>query len=321
MVDPFELPPPTLDAAAADALSSVYDAGAVRVPPWMAVVAALATVRPADVDGCIAWLLAHRRGVERAYGDGRAAPLAAAALPAGMHDEPELGGLDRSREDHALRERHLFADVVGRWTFTQSAIYAMTGIELSASDAEMLDQFGNANLVVDRRAWPVAVARRIAARGGGYPAAVVGGIAMMGAPIFGGVSAEACARFLLRARAAELEGRPVAELIADALSRKEHIMGFGRPVVGPDERVPILDGILRRHGRAELPYVTLVRAAEEAFVARKGLRSTAAAWVAAACLDLGMTPAHVHAIANYWVTVCIYAQALFSEERGFSGNG
>ena len=93
-------------------------------------------------------------------------------------------------------------------------------------------------------------------------------------------------------------------------------MGFGRPVVGPDERVPVIEALLRRHGRHDLPFVTLLRATETAFAAQKGLRTTAAAWAAAILFDHGMSPAHVEAVSNFWVSVCVFAQAVYAGERG-----
>jgi citrate synthase len=176
----------------------------------------------------------------------------------------------------------------------------------------MLDELGQANLLVDRRAWPMAVTRRVAARGGGYAAAVVAGTAMLAAPVLAGAAAADCARYLRRVRA---DGRPVDDLVAETVARKERVMGFGRPLVGPDERVPIMQATLARYGRDDGPYVTLLHQVEAAFSARKGLRSTSAAWAAAVLTDLGLTPDAVQAVSNYWVAVCIYAQALFSSER------
>jgi hypothetical protein len=54
---------------------------------------------------------------------------------------------------------------------------------------------------------------------------------------------------------------------------------------------------------------------DDQFHAQKGLRSTSAAWAAAVLTDLGMSPGAVQAVSNYWVAVCVYAQALFSSER------
>lgn len=299
-----------------DALATMYDAGAVRVPAWMALVSALASIRPDDIGGTLDWLATNRGALERAYADGRAARLGLSQLPPAMQYEPELGFLDRPRDDHAVRERYIFADFVDQRTFFQSAVYAITGLELSAEDAAMLEQIGNANLQIDRRAWPLAATRRVAARGGGYAAAVVAGHAMMGSPVLAGSAAADCARFLHRARAATQEGRTVAELVAGMVARDERVMGFGRPVVGPDERVPVMTAILARRGRAELPFVTLLREAEAAFLAHKDLRSNAAAWAAAILSDFGMTPEQVHAVCNYWVAVCVYAQAVYAGERG-----
>lgn len=306
----------TRSPATADALANLYDAGAVRVPPWLAVVAGLASVRPDGIGATVDWLVEHRDELERAYAEGRDARLALATLPRELQYEPELGGLDRTRDDHRLRDRWVFADIVGRLTFFQAAVYAITGLELSLEDAQMLEVIGTVNLTVERGVWPLAVTRRVAARGGGCAAAVAAGVAMMGSPVLAGAAAADCARFLLRARAWEDEGRPVSDLVDDILGRRERVMGFGRPIVGYDERVPVMEQILARYGRDRLPHVTTLRAAEAAFKARKGLTTTAAAWAAAILLDLGMSPDAVMAVSNHWVAVNVQAQALFATERG-----
>ncbi|MBK9030931.1 MAG: hypothetical protein IPL61_06255 [Myxococcales bacterium] len=311
----------TATPATEDALASMFDAAAVRVPPWAAVVAGLASVRPDGVGATIDWLVAHRAELERAYADGQAAPLKLAEVPPQMQYQPELGYMDFERRDHALRDRHLFADIVGHRTFFQTAVYAMTGLELTPRHAAMLEQLGNVNLQADRHAWPMAVTRRIAARGGGYAAAVTGGTAMLGATVLAGAAAADCARFLRRARAAEAEGRTVAELVDDIVARRQRVMGFGRPIVGPDERVPVMEQVLRQYGRDQLPYVTLLRAADEAFFAAKGLRSTSAAWAAAVLSDFGLHPEAVQAVSNFWVSVTVYAQAVYGGERGLTDAG
>ena len=95
------------DDALSDALATVHDAGAVRVPPWMALAAALASIRPDDIGASIDWLVLHRDELQRAYADGRDKRLGLAKLPPAMLYQPELGHLDRPRNDHVLRERHI----------------------------------------------------------------------------------------------------------------------------------------------------------------------------------------------------------------------
>lgn len=305
-----------MDTALSDALSITYDAGAIRVPPWLAVVSALAAIRPADLDATIDWLTAHKDDLARAYRDGGDARLALARLPPELEYPDELGQLDLERNDHALRDRYLFAELVGERTFFQAAIYAMTGLDVPRRHAELLDELAVACLAVDRKVWPMAATRRVAARGGGQAAAVVAGVAMMGSPVLAGAAAADCASFLQRARAAVEDGGTVEALVVDLLARKERVMGFGRPVLGFDERVPVIEASLAKHGRADLPYVGLLRAADEAFHRYRGLRSTAAAWAAAILSDLGMTPAQVQAVSNYWVSACVHAQGVYSTERG-----
>src|SRR5689334_20394013 len=118
-----------------DALASLRDAAQVRVPPWMSLVTALASARPDSIGAAIDWLAAHRDELARAYANGREAPLAGASVPAEMQYEPELGFLDRPRNDHFLRDRYLFADIVGKQSFYQTAVFAMTGLQISERDA------------------------------------------------------------------------------------------------------------------------------------------------------------------------------------------
>ncbi|MBL8621013.1 MAG: hypothetical protein JNK64_06900 [Myxococcales bacterium] len=310
------MPATTTAPALADALASLYDAAAVRTPPWMALVTALASIRPDGVAATIDWLVAHRAALIAADAAGRAAPLALPEVPPEMRYPAELGAMDLATRQHRVRARSLFDELVGRRSFFQNAVYAITGVELTAADGTMLDDIGSANLLLDRRAWPMAVTRRIAARGGGYAAAMLGGTAMLGAPVLAGAAAGDCARFLRRADVAAREGQPVEALVADLLARRQRVMGFGRPLVGPDERVPVMAATLARHGRDDGRFVTLLRAADEAFWQHKGLRSTSAAWAAAILSDLGLSPDAVQAVSNYWVTVNLAAQALFSHERG-----
>lgn len=307
-------PPPS--ASLDDALATAHDAGATRVPPWLAIVASLASVQPEGIGATIDWLVAHRDALERAYEGGRIAPLATARLPDAMRYEPELGYLDRARDDHRLRERWLFADIVRERSLFQTTMLAITGIDLPARDAELLEQIGISTLAVDPRAWPMGVTRRVAARTGTYNPALVAGFAMMSSGILGGRSAGLCAQFLRRADAFEREGGSVDALVEQVLARRERVMGFGRPVVGPDERGPVMEGLLREYGRDQLRFVTLVRAAEQSFIARRGLRMTAAGWVAAALSDYGLDPDQVESVVNAWLSVCVFAQASFSQHQG-----
>lgn len=304
------------DPALADALANLYDAGAVKVPAWAALVTALASVRPEGIGATIDWLVAQRGALEQAYEGGRVAPLATAKLPPELHYTPELGFLDRARNDHALRERWLFAEIVGRRSWFQTTVYAITGLELEPRDAEFLEQVGIVNLTVDARAWPMAVTRRVAARGREVGPALVAGFAMLGSGMLAGRAAGDCARFLHRADLHEREGGSIAALVEQTLARRERVMGFGRPVVGPDERGPIMADLLVRYGRDQQRFVSLLRVVEQAFDAQRGLRTTAAAWAAAILSDYGMDPDQVEAVSNAWVAVNVFAQAAFSQQRG-----
>jgi hypothetical protein len=61
-----------------DAMATMYDAGATRVPHWMALTSALASIRPDSVGATIDWLYTHRDTLERAYAEGHDTRLALA---------------------------------------------------------------------------------------------------------------------------------------------------------------------------------------------------------------------------------------------------
>lgn len=299
-----------------DFFDILRDGAVVRAPPWMALVAALSAVRPRSIAATIDWLVANRAEIEGAFADAGARKLSISNLRPEFRYEPELGGLDRARNDHSLRGRYLFADLLGKRTFMQTVVLALTGIELSPSDAEMLDQVGVANVAVDQRAWPLAAARRVAGRGGGFAAAVVAGQAIMGSSIMGPESAACSARSMVAIQRRVAAGESVEAILDDYLARKERIMGYGRPVVGPDERSDVMESIARKYGRGDGVYVLLAREIERALVARKGLTSTAAAWVAAIMLDLGFSPVAVQALTSVYLSAALSAQAVYSGEIG-----
>lgn len=308
-------PPADIDLDA-DALENVRAAAAVQVPPWAALVSALASARPEGIGGTIDWLIEHRAALEATYDASSRSPLGLARLAPDLCYEPELAGLDRARNDHLLRGRYLFRDLVGQRSFFQAAVLAITGIDLPEQDALLLEQMGVANLAADRRAWPLAVARRIAAHGGSFAAAVTGGTAVMDAQLMGSGAGAGVASFLHFLDAEIEAGKDFDAVMDGVIARREKVLGFGRPVVGPDERVPPVQALMRRFGRDQGKHVTRVRRIEARLFAAKGLQSNVGAWIGAVMCDLGFTPDGVHAMCNIYLAPCIYAQAAFSAERG-----
>lgn len=308
-------PKPDVDLHA-DALENLRAAAAVQVPEWLALVSALASVRPGSISETIDWLVQHRATLESTYSESKNAPLVLARLDQDMHYEPELAGLDRPRDDHFLRDKYVFADLVGNKTYFQVIIWAITGVALSKSDAEMLEQIGVANFAADRRVWPLAVTRRVAAHGGDFSSAIVAGHAVMGSPIVGSRATGSLARFMIWAKSEVAKGRSLEAVVDEALSRGEKIKGFGRPVVGPDERVAPVRAIIEKYGREGGSHLVLVQSIEELLQKKRGLQSNVAAWITAVMCDLGFSPDGVHAVTMMYLTPCVFAQAVFSRERG-----
>jgi hypothetical protein len=304
-----------------DALENVRAAANVQVPAWLSLVSALASVRPTSVGATIDWLVEHRASLETAFSEAQAAPLAAARLAPDLRYEPELAGQDRARNDHLLRGRYVFRDLLERRSYFQVVMLAVSGIDFSDEDARLLEQIGVANMVADRRVWPLAVGRRIAAHGGDFVSAHVGATAVMGSRVMGAPAGAGVARFLRRLDAEMAAGKTLDEFMDEVIARREKVLGFGRPVAGPDERVPPVQALIRRAGRDQGTHMTRMRAVEARLARDRGLQTNVGAWVGALGTDLGLTPDGVHALCAMYLSPCVLAQVAFAGEQGSVARG
>lgn len=199
---------------------------------------------------------------------------------------PEVARMRPDVDDHELRGRLVFAELLGKASFMQVAALAIAGVELSRSDAELLDDIGVLAQLADPRIWPLAVTRSIAATGGTLAEAVVAGIATLCTAQMTGIPSAELIRFLDRVR----PGESVEDAARAALSRGERIPGVGRPVLRGDERVrPMLEAMARHH-RLEGPSVRLARELDAFLTREKGLGVNSAGYCGALMRDLGFAP-------------------------------
>jgi hypothetical protein len=229
--------------------------------------------------------------------------------------EPELARVRPEIRDHEIRGKLLFREIVGRRSFFQTAAWSIAGLELSSRDAALLEQLGVNTQLLDPHIWPLAVTRRIAARGGRIGRSLVGGVAALFTP---GITVEPVAafmRFLDAVQAAVEEGGSVASVVGQQLVRGEKIAGLGRPVLGPDERVPHAIALARRYGRAGGKSVRLAHAVERVLQRAKGLVLNSAGLQGAIMRDMGFAPDAAAAFCGLYFIVPLLAHHAFVRER------
>lgn len=280
----------------------------------MALAAALVTARPQSAEAAFALLDARREEILRVMAEPLGMRQLSQLEPEITH-EPELGRLRFDIGDHEIRGRLLFEELLGKKSFFQLAAWAIAGLDISPSDAELLEKHGMICVYADPRIWPLTVARRAGVHGSGVVGGLVAGVAAMctrtmTAPVISGFM-----RFLDRVDAEVASGRSVEEVVAGVIAAREKIPGVRRPVTGVDERMAPLLASCERFGRGDGPSLRLMRRIDAAFEAQKGLRLNAATPIGAVMRDIGFTPRNAEAFSMMFFVVPLVAQVVFGEEH------
>lgn len=274
--------------------------------PTQILTVALASIHASTVDEALDALLARRGDIARAVADTPTPHCSLAAPPAG----PPLARMRLEIGDHELRERLVFDALLGEQRFMQVVALAVAGVELSESDAELVEQLLIASQVADPRIWPLAVTRRLARFGAPFESRVLGGVASMLNPYMGAKPCAAFVALLDRVHDALARGMSVDAWLDDVLASGELLPGFGRPVIrGVDERVPHYLEIARNHGRLDCANVRVVLELDKRLSARKGIRVNAAGVITAILCDLGFSAAGIGGIIQLCLTVPVLMHA------------
>jgi Citrate synthase, C-terminal domain len=285
-------------------------------PPLLIAVAAVAAMQVGSVGEVARELTERAEAIDRlsAAGAGGAGRRPAPLEPH-LRFAPELGEARPEIADHAIRGRLIFRDMLVDKGFFQVVAWAIGGVDLSASDAELLDRSGVVTQLLDASIWPLALTRRIAAAGGGLGAALIGGAAALCTHRLAGLPVAGHMRFLDRVERDLTRGLSLDAVVEAVLRSGERVPGLGRPVLGPDERVPHQLALYARHGRARGASVRLSMELDRVFFARKHLRLNSAGLHGALMRDLGFSPAAAAALSTLYFLAPVLAHAVFAEER------
>jgi hypothetical protein len=208
-------------------------------------------------------------------------------------------------------------DLAGKIS-TSSAIALAAGMRsITEEDARVLDDVLVCSLAADPRIWPLKVSRLLASYGG--TAIAYGGahLSLEGAKVSPWPTGE-CGELLVEL-ARQLGDAPTAEAVervVDArLEEKRIFPGFGVVFRDADERMVALEACLEQRHRTSRKYWRIMRLVEQALLRHKKLHANAGAGVAAACLDVGMTPRQAAIFATACASVCFLANAVEGAEQ------
>lgn len=170
-------------------------------------------------------------------------------------------------------------------------VYSILGRRLSAPQIKLLNAIWVYTSYPDPRLWN----NRVVALGGTARStaalALSAALAVSEATIYGRRPDIKTMDFLRRTRQQVDAGADLSTLLQEELRRHRTIAGYGRPVVGTDERLPHLLRRAENLGIERGPYVELAFEIERCLMAgRWRLRMNYAALAAAFCADMGFAP-------------------------------
>lgn len=271
-------------------LENVRLAAGCGAGPTMLLTVALASTGAKTVNEALDRLNRLRDDITRLDRETPRPHAALAELEPELIDDPPVARMRLDVGDHELRGKLVFGEFLGRKSFMQVAALAIAGIEISESDAKLLEDIGVLAQLADPRIWPLTVAKRIAANGGSLAEAVTAGIASLCTDQMTGLPSAGFMRFLDRVECEVRHGRTVESIVLGALERGERIPGVGRPVLRGDERVPPMLEAIRRHGRGDGASVALALEIDQELARAKGLRVNSAGLCGAVMRDIGFSP-------------------------------
>ena len=173
-------------------------------------------------------------------------------------------------------------------------MFSITGRRLPANALKVLQSVWVYTSYPDARLWNNRVAAMAGSARGTGAQALGAALACSEAAIFGRQPEIGAADFLVRALARVRAGDALEQIVRDELKTYKRIMGYGRPVAAEfvDERIPVTLAMMKRHGLAMGPHLSLafeIEAMLEQIMGRR-LPMTYSSVVVGIPLDLGLSP-------------------------------
>ncbi len=201
-----------------------------------------------------------------------------------------------------FRGRDLHHDL-GDWDWFRLYVYSITGREFSENRLRLLNYIWVATSYPDPGIWPNHVAALAGAERSTASLALMAGLAVSEATIYGCRPNRKAIEFFYRAAAAVAEGSTVEDFVAEEMRQGRNLYGYGRPLARIDERIPHTLRKVEALGLADGPHLAIALKVYAHLKATKGLSMNIAAVDAALCADLGLSPEEYH----LFLTPCFIA--------------
>ncbi|MBI4619450.1 MAG: hypothetical protein HY739_04725 [Desulfobacterales bacterium] len=220
------------------------------------------------------------------------------------------------REDFLFMGYKQIEELTGKATLMESVILAVIGRLPTNEESRLL----NAMIVVNDYGTPSLWYNRVARFAGSMRVrigtALIAGLAVAQAKVFGAHPTFLAAEFLQNSLRQMKESDKTAEEIIDEYLRdKKMIYGFGRPVVNVDERVPIILKIHEELGFPKGEHLELALEMEKILNERKGIIMNYATLHSAILSDLGFTPIQIESVSTVFFIPALLACATEGLER------
>lgn len=190
----------------------------------------------------------------------------------------------------------LHRDLVGRISYVGLAAFALTGRRLAPEDVAVLDDITASAHVPEPRVWPMKLTRLVGSLGRPITGYLAGSVVLDG-DFIGASAIERGAVLILEAEAAVAGSADRPAALRAYVRSRDPWPGMGVHQRNVDERVTSIAACLERRGLATRRFWSVANELWAAVRDELGLDPNVFDAVAAACLDLALSPPQIGALA------------------------
>jgi len=224
-------------------------------------------------------------------------------------------------DEHRYFGRAVFQDLTGKESLTYLMALSILGRELPRHCYPVLDDAACALTLADPRIWPLKLTRLIASYGSIVPATAAGLLieerARVG-PWTCAKAAEELSWFEARIASGPNEPAHVGSVVKAYLAEHSFVWGFGTPFRPRDERLIAFRRCIADRGKSDGRYWRVLELVAREIRETRGTEPNIAIGIAAAFLDMGMTPQQIGAMTTVLMQHMFFAHAV--EGAGDSGH-
>ena len=178
---------------------------------------------------------------------------------------------------------------LGSWDWFKMYCFSITGRAFTDNQLKLLNWIWLATSYPDPSIWPNHVAALVGTARSTSSMALVAGLAVSEASIYGRRPDRKAQDFFYRAGAAVDQGMTVEAFVDEEIRQKKTIYGYGRPLARMDERIPHTLKLVAELGLDQGRHLAIALQVYHYLKSTKGLSMNIAAINAALSADLGLS--------------------------------